>query len=148
MSELKSRIQQDLTTAMKARQARQVAALRLIIADIKKQEIDQQVNAEDNWVIQLLVKSAKQRRESITQYQQANRDDLVEQEQFELEIIENYLPQPLSEAEVDTLIQQALAQTGASSMKDMGAVIAILKPKIQGRADMGKISSKIKQALA
>jgi uncharacterized protein YqeY len=148
MSEIKSRIQQDLTAAMKARRQREVAAIRLITAAIKQQEVDQRITADDNLITDILVKLAKQRRESITQYQQAGRDDLVEQEQYELALIETYLPQPLAESEIDELVQQALSETKATSVKDMGAVMAILKPKIHGRADMGQVSNKVKQALA
>jgi uncharacterized protein YqeY len=148
MSDIKSRIQQDLTTAMKARQQREVAAIRLITAAIKQQEVDQRITADDNLITDILVKLAKQRRESITQYQQAGRDDLVEQEQYELALIETYLPQPLTPSEIENLVQQALSETKATSIKDMGAVMAILKPKIHGRADMGQVSNKVKQALA
>ena len=148
MSDLKSRIQQDLTTAMKARQQREVSAIRLITAAIKQQEVDQRITADNNLITDILVKLAKQRRESITHYQQAGRDDLVEQEQYELALIETYLPQPLTESEIDGLVQHALSETKATSVKDMGAVMAILKSEIHGRADMGQVSNKVKQALA
>lgn len=148
MSALKQQIQEDMKTALKSGEKQRLAAIRLIIAGIKQREIDERIELTDTDVIALLDKMGKQRRESISQYQAAGRQELVDQEQFELDLIQSYLPQPLSEDEITKLIAEAVSSTGANSMKDMGKVMGILKPKLQGRADMSAVSARIKEQLA
>jgi uncharacterized protein YqeY len=148
MSELKERIFEDMKTAMRAKEKDRLMTVRSILAVIKQQEVDTREELGDTEVLAILDKLSKQRRESISQYSAAGRDDLVAQEELELGFIQEYLPEPLSEEEIHAFITEAIATTGASSMKDMGKVMAHLKPLTQGRADMGKISSLIKTALA
>jgi len=148
MATLKERIQEDMKTAMRAQEKQRLGTIRLILAAIKQREVDERIELSDDDVLQILDKLTKQRRESITQYQKAKRQDLVEQEEFELGIIQEYLPAALSEKEVDALIAAAIESTGASSMKDMGKVMGQLKPQIQGRADGAVVSQKVKARLA
>lgn len=148
MSEtLKSRLNDDVKTAMREKAKPRLAALRLITAAIKQREIDERIELTDEDITSLLDKMAKQRRESITQYEKADRQDLIDQEVFELDVIKEYLPEQLSDEEISQLISEAIASTGASDMKDMGKVMGVLKPKLQGRADMGQVSGLIKQQL-
>src|SRR3990172_4378395 len=135
MPTLKQRIQEDMKSSMRAQEKARLGAIRLILAAIKQREVDERIELTDELVLQILDKLAKQRRESITQFQKAERQDLVAQEQFELGIIQSYLPAVLSEQEIDNLITKAIASSGAASIKDMGKVMAQLKPQIQGRAD-------------
>jgi uncharacterized protein YqeY len=144
---LKARIQQDMKDAMRAAEKARLATIRLILAAIKQKEVDERKELDDVEVTLVLEKMVKQRRESISQFDKAGRTDLVEQETFELAVIQPYLPEPLGEGELNTLIDEALAQSGASSLKDMGKVMALLKPRIQGRADMGAVSALIKARL-
>ena len=132
---------------MKAGEKKTVGALRLVLAAIKQQEVDKREEIDDNAVLAILTKLAKQRKESIDQYQQADRTDLIEQEQFELDIISAYLPEAASEADIAAAIDDAIAATGASSMKDMGKVMGILKGKLEGRADFGALSKAVKDKL-
>ena len=148
MSELKERIFEDMKTGMRAKEKDRLMTIRSILAVIKQQEVDTREELGDTEVLAILDKLSKQRRESISQYSAAGRDDLVAQEELELGFIQEYLPEPLSEEEIHAYITEAIATTGASSMKDMGKVMAHLKPLTQGRADMGKISGLIKTALA
>jgi uncharacterized protein YqeY len=111
-------------------------------------EVDERIELDDVRITAILDKMVKQRRDSLEQYQKAGRTELADQEQFEIGIIQEYLPEPLSDEEIDTLIDEAIAATGASSMKEMGKVMGMLKPKLQGRADMGAVSGKIKAKLA
>ena len=147
MSLLKARITEDMKTAMRAHEKAQLGVIRLILAAIKQQEVDTRVEMDDTAVLVVLDKMTKQRRESIRQYGDAGRTDLVDQEVFELGIIQTYLPQQLSEAELDALLQQAIAETGAASVRDLGKVMTWLKPKVQGRTDMGQVSGLIKTRL-
>lgn len=144
---LKDRITQDMKDAMRARDKKRLGTIRLILAAIKQKEVDERTQQDDAKVTQILDKMVKQRRESIAQYEKANRPDLVSQEASEIDLIQTYLPEPLSEAEITTLIDNAMQQTGASSIRDMGKVMGILKPEMQGRADMGKVSGLIKARL-
>ena len=144
---LKARIETELKEAMRARDKRTVGALRLVTAAIKQIEVDERIELDDTRILVILDKLAKQRQESITQYQAANRTDLEEQETFELTLIKRYLPEPLSETEVDALITEAFYETSAESMRDMGKIMAYLKPRLQGRADMAAISALIKAKL-
>jgi uncharacterized protein YqeY len=143
----KERINDDLKDAMRARDKNKLGALRLVTAAIKQVEVDERIEVDDARLLLILDKLAKQRQESIQQFQQAGRDDLVMQEQFELNLLKNYLPQPLSEAEVEQLVSKALTDLAATKMADMGKVMAQLKPQLQGRADMAKVSAMIKAKL-
>ncbi|NOR40730.1 MAG: GatB/YqeY domain-containing protein [Gammaproteobacteria bacterium] len=144
---LKDRILQDVKDAMRAKDKPRLATLRLITAAIKQQEIDERIELDDTQVLALLDKMCKQRRESISQFEKAGRDDLIAQEVSELELIQTYLPEQLGEDEIIALIDAAMAATGAASIKDMGKVMGQLKPKLQGRADMGAVSAMIKAKL-
>jgi hypothetical protein len=144
---LKDRILQDVKDAMRSRDKPRLATLRLITATIKQQEIDERIELNDAQVLALLDKMCKQRRESISQFEKAGRDDLIAQEASELELIQTYLPEQLAEDEIAALIDEAMAATGAASIKDMGKVMGQLKPKLQGRADMGAVSAMIKAKL-
>ena len=145
---LKSQIQSDMKTAMKAGAKARLGAIRLILAAITQREVDERIELDDSQVLAVLDKMVKQRRDSITQYSAAGRQDLADVEQFELEVIQGYLPAALSEAELSALLDAALAQTGAAGMSDMGRVMAVLRPQIQGRADMGAVSALVKRRLA
>jgi hypothetical protein len=145
---LKSRIQDDVKQAMRARDKARLSVLRLITAAIKQKEVDERIELSDFEVLAVLDKMAKQRRESLEQYRQAGRDDLADQEQFELELLGEFMPEPLGEAELGRLIQAAIEETGASSMRDMGAVMAALREQVQGRADMKAVSETVRARLA
>ena len=144
---LKDRITDDVKDAMRARDKPRLATLRLITAAIKQQEVDERIELDDTQLLSLLDKMCKQRRESISQFEKAARDDLIAQEVSELEIIKTYLPEQLGEAEIAALIDETMAASGAASIKDMGKVMGQLKPKLQGRADMGAVSAMIKARL-
>ncbi|BAZ92841.1 hypothetical protein TspCOW1_23010 [Thiohalobacter sp. COW1] len=144
---LKARIQEDMKAAMRGGDKPRLAAIRLIMAAIKQREVDERIELDDAQVTAVLDKMLKQRRESIEQYQSAGRDELAAKEQQEIEVIQDYLPEPLSEAEIGQLIDEAIAASGASSIKDMGKVMGQLKPKLQGRADMGAVSGQVKAKL-
>jgi uncharacterized protein YqeY len=147
VSALKARIEADMKTALRAGDKPRLGTIRLILAAIKQREVDERIALDDAQVIVVLDKMQKQRRESITQFEAAGREDLAAQERFESGIIQDYLPTALTEAELSALLDQALAASGASGIKDMGKVMAILKPQIQGRADLGAVSSAIKARL-
>ena len=138
---------QDVKDAMRAKDKPRLATLRLITATLKQQEIDERIELNDAQVLALLDKMCKQRRESISQFEKAGRDDLIAQEVSELELIQTYLPEQLGEDEIVALIDEAMAATGAASIKDMGKVMGQLKPKLQGRADMSAVSAMIKAKL-
>ena len=148
MSDLKHRINEDVKAAMRGKQKQRLAALRLITAAIKQKEVDERIELDDAQTTGVLNKMASQSRESIAQYEKAQRADLVARERFELELITGYLPQPLAAAEIQSLIDGAIAATGAASMKDMGKVMGQLKAKMQGRADLGKVSGMVKARLS
>ena len=144
---LKDRITQDVKDAMRAKDKPRLATLRLITAAIKQREVDERIELDDTQVTLVLDKMVKQRRESIVQFEKAGRDDLITIENNELEIITPYLPEQLGEDEINALIDAALEQTGASSIKDMGKVMGQLKPQLQGKADMCAVSALIKARL-
>jgi len=148
MSALKDRITGDMKAAMKGGDKPRLGVIRLILAAIKQIEVDERIELDDARVLSVLDKMVKQRRDSITQYENAGRTELADQEKFEIGIIQEYLPQQLTEAEIANLIDEAMEATGASSMKDMGKLMGMLKPKLQGRADMGAVSAQIKQKLS
>ncbi len=145
---LTTRITDDVKAAMRSKDKDRLAVLRLITAAIKQIEVDQRITLDDDQVINVLEKMLKQRKDSIEQFSKAGRDELVAQEASEIEIIQQYLPEQLSDDEIKTLIDEAINATGAASMKDMGKVMGILKPKLAGRADMGMVSRIIKDQLS
>ena len=140
-------IETAMKTAMRAKDKTTLGTIRLILADIKRIEVDERIDIDDQRVLSVLDKMLKQRRDSIEQYQAAGRDDLAIIEEQEMVVIQSFLPTPLSETEIAELIAAAIADTGASSIKDMGKIMAQLKPQLQGRADIGAVSGKIKDAL-
>jgi uncharacterized protein YqeY len=148
MSALKTRIQDDMKTAMRARDAARLGAIRMILAAIKQREVDERIELDDTQVVAVLGKMVKQHQDSIAQYASGGRGDLVAKERFELDIIDGYMPPAMPEGELSALIERAIASTGAQSIKDMGKVMAMLKPEIQGRADMAVVSAKIKARLS
>lgn len=145
---LSLRIREDMKTAMKAKEKEKLGVIRLILAAIKQREVDERIELGDAQVLQLLDKMVKQRRDSIEAFDKAGRDDLSIIEQKEMLIIQEYLPQQLTDDEIDQLIDQAMGQTGAQTMKDMGKLMGVLRPQLQGRADMGAASGKIKAKLS
>ena len=147
MSGIKTQISNDVKDAMRSKDKDRLAALRLILAAFKQKEVDERIELSDEQSISVLNKMAKQHRDSIEQFGQANRDVLIKKEQLELDIIDSYLPEKLSEEEVNLLIDEAISETGANSVKDMGKVIGLLKGKLQGQADMGEVSRLIRGKL-
>ena len=145
---LKEQVTEDMKGAMRARDAAKLSALRLLLAAIKQREIDERIVLDDAAVTAVIEKLLKQRKDSVSQYLAAARQDLADKEQFEIEVLTAYMPQPLSEAEITDLIRVGLAETGAAGAKDMGKMMAWLKPRLAGRADMAVVSTKIKSALA
>lgn len=146
-SELQTRINDTLKTAMRARDKARVAVLRLVTSEFKRIEVDERIELDDARVLAVLDKMIKQRRDSEQQYRDAGRPELADQERFEIDTIQEFLPQPLSDAELDQLVADAIAQSGAESMKDMGKAMGLLKPKVQGRADMADVSKRLKARL-
>ena len=147
-SSLKDRIFADMKSAMRAKDKDRLQTIRLILAAIKQTEVDTREDVDDASVSAILDKLVKQRRDSIKQYDDAGRTDLADVERNEMTVIQEYLPEQLSDSDIDDLISEALAATGASSMKDMGKVMGMIKPKAQWRADMGKVSGLIKSRLS
>lgn len=145
---LKQQINDDMKQAMKARDSVRLGAIRLLMAAIKQKEVDEQVELDDTAVTAVIDKMIKQRRDSVTQYKAGGREDLVEAESAEIDVLVGYMPQPLSEAEIAALIEQAVADSGAAGMQDMGKVMALLRPQLAGRADMAAVSALIKARLA
>jgi uncharacterized protein YqeY len=144
---LKSQIQENVKDAMRARDKETLAVLRLITAAIKQREVDERIELDDEQVLLVLDKMVKQRRESLEQYEKAAREDLAAQERFELKLIQGFLPEPLTEAELGELIKAAIASSGASTVRDMGSVMNALRPSVQGRADMKLVSQAVKNQL-
>ena len=146
-STLQSQIQSDMVAAMREKDSLRLGTIRLLRAAIKQIEIDQQTTLDDDAVLTVINKMVKQRRDSIEQFNKAGRTELAEKEQSEIDILHTYLPEQLSEAEIEAAVKAAIEETGASSMKDMGKLMGILKPKLTGRADMSQVSQKIKALL-
>lgn len=144
---IKDRLAADIKAAMKAGEKERLGALRMIHAAIKQREVDERRELDDPATLEVLDKKARQHRESLEQYRNAGREDLAAREEAELAVIAEYLPEPLDEAALDALVDEALAETGAGSMKDMGRVMTVLKPRVQGRADMGAVSARVKARL-
>ena len=145
---LKERINEDMKSAMRARETARLAAVRLLLAAIKQKEVDERIELDDAGVQTVIDKMLKQRRDSITQYAAAGRDDLVAAEKFEAEVLAAYMPAALSEAEIDAAVAAAIAATGAAAPGDMGKVMAVLKPGLAGRADMSEVSKRVRARLA
>lgn len=145
--DIKTRILEDVKVAMKAKATERLTTLRLVTSAFKQKEVDERITLDDAGVLAILEKMLKQRKESIALYQQGGRTDLAAKEQAEIEVISAYLPQQLSEAEIDKIIAAAITATGAAGVKDMGKVMAKVKPELAGRADMSAVSAKIKAKL-
>jgi uncharacterized protein YqeY len=144
---LKQQITEDMKAAMRAKETARLGAIRLLLAAMKQREVDERIELTDADVVTIIEKMLKQRRDSITQYGAANRQDLVDVEEFEVTVLQGYMPQQLSEAEIASAIAEAIASTGAAGPQDMGKVMGVVKPKLAGRADMGKVSGLIKAQL-
>lgn len=144
---LKERISEDMKAAMRAKDAARLSAVRLLLAALKQKEVDERVELSDADVLGIIDKMVKQRRESIVHYEKAARADLAEQEKFEIGVLQAYLPQQMPEAEVAQAVAAAIAESGASGVKDMGKVMALLKPRLAGRADIGKVSAQVRAKL-
>lgn len=145
---LRASIQDAMKTALREKDKARLATIRLILADIKRIEVDERIELDDTRTLAVLDKMRKQRRDSIEQYESAGRQELADIEAQEITVIESFMPSPLSDAEIDDIVTQTIADTGAASIKDMGRVMAALKPQLQGRADMGQVSARIKQQLS
>jgi uncharacterized protein YqeY len=145
---LKARITEDMKTAMKAKEAGRLSAIRLLLAAIKQKEVDERVELDDAAVAAVIEKLVKQRKDSVTQYEAANRQDLADIEKAEIEILSAYLPEKMSSEEVAAAVAAAVAQTGAKGPADMGKLMAVLKPQLAGKADMAEVSKLVKAALA
>tara|TARA_B110000444_G_C18534418_1_gene452729 strand:- start:6 stop:455 length:450 start_codon:yes stop_codon:yes gene_type:complete len=142
------RVTAEVKLAMKARDKPRLGALRLIMADFKRIEVDERIELDDERVLVILDKMTKQRKDSLTQFEDAGREDLANQEALEIAVIAEFLPDQLSDDEVSSLVKAAIAETGAASMQDMGRVMAIVKPQVQGKADMGAVSGLVKAQLS
>lgn len=145
---LKTLISDDMKAAMRAKDAPRLGAIRLLLAALKQKEVDERIELTDTDVIAIIEKMIKQRRDSITQYEAGNRRDLADAEKFEITVLGAYMPQALSDAEIAAAIAEAMQASGAKAMSDMGKVMAVLKPKLAGRADMGRVSALVKSKLA
>ena len=144
---LKQQITEDMKTAMRAGDSKRRDAIRLLLAAIKQREVDERIELDDAAVVAVIEKMLKQRRDSISQYEAAQRQDLADAEKYEVGVLQAYMPQALSEAEVESAVAEAIAASGAKGQQDMGKVMAVLKPKLAGRADMGKVSALLKARL-
>ncbi|MBP4039911.1 GatB/YqeY domain-containing protein [Aeromonas caviae] len=145
---LKDQLKDQQKLAMLAKDKARLGAIRLLMAEIKQREVDTRVELGDQEILAVVTKMVKQRRDSITQFEAAGRQDLADKESAEIAVLQEFLPQQLTEAEIAALIEQAVAESGAAVMADMGKVMAVLKPKIQGRADVGAVSAQVKTRLA
>ncbi len=145
---LKAQITEDMKTAMRAKDTARLGAIRLLLAAIKQREVDERIELDDAQIIAVIDKMLKQRRDSITQFEAAGRQELADIEKFEIGVLQAYMPQAASAGEIDSLIIQAITSTGAAGIKDMGKVMAILKTQLAGRADMAQVSTHIKAKLA
>ncbi len=144
---LKARITEDMKSTMKGGEKARLAVIRLIQAAIKQREVDERIELDDAQIESVLEKMLKQRRDSLSQFEAAGREDLASQERYEIGVVQAYLPEPLTDAEVDAILAAVVAETGAAGPRDMGKVMAALKPKVAGRADMQALSGKVKAAL-
>jgi len=144
---LRDQLNEDIKSAMKAREAERLAALRLMLSAVKQREVDERITLDDAGVVATIEKMMKQRKDSIAQYERAQRQDLADKEKYEISVLEAYMPKQLSEAEVGAIIDAAVAATGAKSPADMGKVMGVVKPQLAGRADMGRVSALVKGRL-
>jgi uncharacterized protein YqeY len=144
---LREKVNEDMKAAMKAREGEKLAALRLLLAAVKQREVDERITLDDAQLVSVVEKMIKQRKDSISQYEKAARQDLADKEKYEISVLEGYLPQQMSQAEVEAAIAEAIASTGAKSAADMGKVMGVLKPRLAGRADVGKVSGLVKSKL-
>lgn len=145
---IRQTISDDMKTFMRAKDSARLGAIRLLQAAIKQKEVDERIELNDDQIFSVIQKMLKQRKDSIEAYQKASRQDLIDQEQLEIEVLSKYMPEPLSEEEINQYIEEAIATTGASDMKDMGKVVGILKSKVTGRADMAEVSKLVRQKLS
>jgi len=145
---LREKLNDEMKTALKSRDQNRLDALRLLLASVKQREVDERITLDDAGVIAVVEKMIKQRKESIAQYEKAARKDLADKEKFEISVLEAYLPPQLPQSEIDAIVAEAIASTGAKSPADMGKVMGVLKPKLAGRADMGRISGLVKAKLS
>jgi uncharacterized protein YqeY len=145
---LRAQIAEDMKTAMRAKDAPRLSAIRLLLASLKQREVDERIELTDADVLAIIEKMIKQRRDSIDQFEKGGRQDLVDKEQFEITVLQGYMPAAMSAAEVDTAVTEAISSSGAKLMADMGKVMALLKPRLAGRADMGKVSALVKAKLS
>ena len=145
---LRQRIESDMKTAMRAKDKERLGTIRLILAAIKQKEIDERITLTDTDILAVLDKMVKQRRDSIAQFQQAGRQELADKENAEVTVIQEYMPAAMGENEVDAIIAEAITTVGASSPQDIGKIMGLIKPKLQGRADMGLVSRKVKEKLS
>jgi len=145
---LKTRISDAMKDAMRSKDKARLSAIRLMLAELKKVEVDERIELEDDRIFSILDKMLKQRRDSIKQYEAGNRQDLADVEQAEIDVIQEFLPVALTEAEISDIVSDAISEAGASSMKDMGVVMNIVRPKVMGRADMGQVSGLVKSKLS
>ncbi len=145
---LKDQITEDMKTAMRAKDTARLGAIRLLLAAMKQREVDERITLADSDVLSIIDKMIKQRRDSISQYEAANRPELADAEKFEISVLQGYMPQQMTEAEVAAAVDEAIAASGAKSAQEMGKVIGLLKPKLAGRADMGKVSGLVKARLS
>ena len=145
---LKQQITEDMKTAMRAKETARLGAIRLLLSAMKQREVDERIELSDADIVTIIEKMLKQRRDSISQYEAANRQDLADVEKFEVTVLQGYMPQQLSEAEIVSAIAEVISATGATGPQDMGKVMAAIKPKLAGRADMGKVSGFIKAQLS
>jgi uncharacterized protein YqeY len=144
---LREQLNEDMKTAMKARETDKLGAIRLLLSAVKQREVDERITLDDAGVIAVIEKMIKQRNDSISQFEKAARQDLADKEKFEIGVLEAYMPKQLSAAEVEAIVAQAVAESGAKSPADMGKVMALVKPRLAGRADMGKVSGLVKGKL-
>lgn len=145
---IRQTISDDMKTFMRAKDTARLGAIRLLQASIKQKEVDERIELNDDQILAVIQKMLKQRKDSIEAYQQANRQDLIDQEQLEIEVLTKYMPEPLSDEEINQYIDEAVASTGATDMKDMGKVVGVLKSKVAGRADMAEVSKLVRQKLS
>ena len=148
MSDLKSQLKDAQKQAMRAKEKQRLVVIRSMLAEIKRVEVDERIELDDARILAILDKMLKQRRDSISQFEAAERTDLVDQEKFEMSVVQEFLPAQLTAEEIADMIEAAVAATGATSMQDMGKIMGQLKPQLQGRADMGKVSGQIKARLS
>ena len=145
---IRQTISDDMKIFMRAKDSARLGAIRLLQAAIKQKEVDERIELNDDQIFSVIQKMLKQRKDSIEAYQKASRQDLIDQEQLEIEVLSKYMPEPLSEEEINQYIEEAIVTTGASDMKDMGKVVGILKSKVAGRADMAEVSKLVRQKLS